>query len=40
LVPQEAQQIQAELVAAGEKVFVIGNVVKQVPGRPIVDISS
>jgi phosphoribosylformylglycinamidine cyclo-ligase len=38
--PQEAQQIQAELVAAGEKVFVIGNVVKQVPGRPIVDISS
>lgn len=37
--PQEAQQIQAELVAAGEKVFVIGNVVKQVPGRPIVDIS-
>lgn len=38
--PKEAQQIQAELVAAGEKVFVIGNVVKQVPGRPIVDISS
>ena len=38
--PQEAQQIQAELVAAGEKVFVIGSVVKQVPGRPIVDISS
>lgn len=37
--PKEAQQIQAELVAAGEKVFVIGNVVKQVPGRPIVDIS-
>ena len=37
--PQEAQQIQAELVAAGEKVFVIGNVVKQVPGCPIVDIS-
>lgn len=37
--PQEAQQIQAELVAAGEKVFVIGNVLKQVPGRPIVDIS-
>lgn len=37
--PKEAQQIQAELVAAGEKVFVIGSVVKQVPGRPIVEIS-
>ena len=37
--PKEAQQIQAELVAAGEKVFVIGSVVKRVPGRPIVDIS-
>jgi phosphoribosylformylglycinamidine cyclo-ligase len=37
--PQQADQIQAELGAAGEKVFAIGEVVSRVPGRPIVDIS-
>jgi phosphoribosylaminoimidazole (AIR) synthetase len=37
--PQQADQIQAELRAAGERVFAIGEVVRRVPGRPIVDIS-